>query len=124
MKAWISLALVLLATAAAVAFHARKIETIRQPQDTVAHSLEGVKKRITNDRPLKLRLARGVPWEYFFFARLALAPRHVELIRPEDAPDTVLLIKVRQQNDSLVTNTHVVWSSNDDAYDYLLLSAR
>jgi hypothetical protein len=123
-KQLIALALVLFATVAAVAFHAHKIGQVREPQDKVAYSLEGVKKLLAFDHALKLRVAQGVPGEYPCYARLALAPRNVVLIRTEDAADTFLLIKSRQQNDSLVAHANVAWSSNNDAYDFLLLSSR
>lgn len=124
MKQRIALALVLIATAAAVTFHALKIRRTQEPLDKVAQNLEGLNRLLSNDHALSLRLAQGVPEEYFLYARFALVPRHVGRIRSNDAADTLLLIKQRQQNDSVSLHARVIWSSNDDDFDYLLLTTR
>ena len=122
MKQLIVLAMVLLATAAAVFFHTRKIRNIREAPDGVAFSLNGIEDRLRGNQSLNLRIGAGVPSEYFLYARLALAPRHVELIRASDPADTFLLIQSKHQVDSQSASERRIWSAADDAYDYLLLS--
>jgi hypothetical protein len=123
MKQSLVFGLVVLALAIAVWLHAQKIKDIREEPDAIAYGLLGIEKYLDAGQPLKLRLA-GVNGEVFFYARLALAPRNVTLIREHDAADTFLLISGKRTVDSSTRNARVIWQYADTAYHYQLLSAK
>jgi hypothetical protein len=113
--------LMLIACFAAMLLHARKISGTADEQDLVAVSLEGLYPVIGEKQHINL-LPDHVKGEVFFYTRLALAPRHVELLRPEDAADTFLVISNQNAVDS-PRKGHTLWAHSDRLFRYRLIAA-
>jgi hypothetical protein len=123
MKTGVILGLMLLATAVAVALHNRKRQYAQTEIKTVQEALLGIDKYLKPEQSLLL-FPKSVPFEAFFYVRLALAPRHTALYDSRFPPDTLLLLKNAGDADTTFPTRTIIWQQTSGRYCFQLLRTK